>query len=271
VYNKPALSPDGGRLALGHDRNIWVYDVAEAVFSPLTFGDAFTNWPIWSPDGRYITFRSERSGTNQLYRMRADGSGEPEELTRLVTPVVVDSPNAWSPDGETLVFTVRGAAVDLWRVSLKGADDPGPTPFLQTPFVEEDATFSPDGRWLAYHSDESGRLEVYVRPFPAKGETRWRISTQGGEYPVWARNTQELFYRSGDKMMVVDYSATDEAFRPGPPRELFTLPRPARLASRSYDITPDGQRFIVLLPQESRQINVVLNWFEELERLAPMN
>jgi serine/threonine-protein kinase len=172
------------------------------------------------------------------------------------------------------VSTVSNVLGDLWTFSLDENDEPdSPTTFLETPFIETSATFSPDGRWLAYMSDESGRWEVYVRPFP-KGEGKWQVSTEGGRHPVWARETLELFYRNGDKMMVVDYAATGDAFRAEPPREVFTVPTMDDEPHATYDVTADGKRFLVLLPEESdevpTQLIVVLNWFEEVKRLVPV-
>ena len=146
-----------------------------------------------------------------------------------------------------------------------------PRPFLQTRFGEAGAVFSPDGHWLAYTSDESGRYEVYVRPFPGPGG-KWMISNEGGDEPVWAKNGKELFYRNGDKMMAVEIT-TQPTFRAGTPTLLFEgqYIHQAGLFRADYDITPDGQRFLMIQPGEQEaatQINVVLNWFEELKRLV---
>lgn len=145
-------------------------------------------------------------------------------------------------------------------------------PFLRTPFTEGGPRFSPDGRWLAYVSDESGRREIYVQPYPGPGG-KWQISTEGGGEPVWNRNGRELFYRSGGKMMAVDV-ATQPSFTAGKPRVLFEGPYlPTPLTSANYDVSPDGQRFLMLKPNESTeaptQISVVLNWFEELKQKIP--
>jgi serine/threonine-protein kinase len=272
-YWKPSLSPDGGLLALSHSdvdaQDIWVYDFARGSFSRLTFFEGGDWWPVWSPDGRYVTFGSNRAGAIQLFRKRGDGSGETVALTQ---DEGYGWPSSWSPDGKTLVLT---RSYDLWTVTLDENDRPGsPQRFLETPFMERDGTFSPDGRWLAYTSDESGRWEVYVRPFP-KGEGKWQVSIVGGRHPIWAREAQELFFRNGDKMMLVDYTINGDAFRAEPPRELFTVPTTKDQRRSTYDVTADGQRFIVLLPQEDSQspaqLVVVLNWFEELERLVPIN
>jgi serine/threonine-protein kinase len=146
-------------------------------------------------------------------------------------------------------------------------------PFLRTPFTESAPRFSPDGHWLTYVSDESGRFETYVQPYPGPGG-RWQISTEGGNEPVWNPNGRELFYRSGDKMMAVDV-ATQPTFAAGKPRVLFEGQYARTLFTiPNYDVTLDGQRFLMLKPSDSAeaaptQINVVLNWFEELKRRVP--
>lgn len=270
-YFKPALSPDGDRLSLNHLGDVWVFDLTRGSFSRVTFSEAGDWWPVWSPDGRHIVFGSNRSGRDQLYRKRADASGEAEELTKEIGHDMW--PGSWSPDGETLVFTVKGERDDLWVLPLDDNDGPGsPRRFFETRFNDRDADFSPDGRWLAYMSDESGRWEVYVKPFPG-GEAKWQVSTDGGWHPMWAGNGRELFYRNGDRMIVVDYSAHGSDFLPKPPRELFTVPTTGDVVRSTYDVTADGKRFMVLVPQETdeaptRKLHVVLNWVEELERLV---
>ena len=279
-YWKATLSPDGTQLALHRildetNWDIWVYELARGSFSRLTFFEGIDSWPVWSPDGLYITFGSRRSGNIQIFRKRADGSGDVEALTKDLDRVAW--PNAWSPYSNTLIFTYvsEDTNLDLWTLRMDDKGNPGsPEPFLETQFAERGATFSPNGRWLAYMSLESGRWEVYVRPFP-EGAGKWQISTEGGWFPIWARKTRELFYRNGDKMMVVDYSSTDDAFRAGPPRELFTVSTIDDVTHATYDVTPDGKRFVVLLPQEDPSVSttnhviLVLNWFDEIKRLVP--
>jgi serine/threonine-protein kinase len=161
----------------------------------------------------------------------------------------------------------------LWVLSLK---DRKAKPFLRTPFNESAARFSPDGRWLAYISDESGRYEIYVQPYPGPG-AKLQISTDGGTEPVWNPRGRELFYRNGNKMMVVDVAATQTAFIASKPRVLFDgeyLPTPA--TTPNYDVSPDGQRFLMIKTGGAgevapTQINVVFNWFEELKRRVPPN
>jgi len=190
----------------------------------------------------------------------------------LTTSDDLQTPNSWSPDGKLLAFNEitpsRGIGVSVLRLSDRKAQ-----PILQTPFNESAPRFSPDGRWLAYVSDESGRYEIYVQPYPGPGG-KWQISTEGGTEPAWNSNGRELFYRSGDKMMAVDI-ATQPGFAAGKPRMLFEGQyQPTPVTFPNYDVSPDGQRFLMLKPVEQAQaaptqINVVLNWFEELKRRVP--
>ena len=179
-----------------------------------------------------------------------------------------------SPDGQVLVFDMgqQTASEGIWLLPLE--EDRKPTLFLKTPFNVYASRLSPDGHWIAYASDESGRSEIYVQPFPGLGG-KWQISTDGGGHAVWARNGRELFYRNGDKMMVVEVT-TQPNFAPGSPKALFEGQfYTAGLGNTSYDVAPDGQHFLMIQPVEPEQgvtqINVVLNWFEELKRLVPTN
>jgi serine/threonine-protein kinase len=175
-----------------------------------------------------------------------------------------------SPDGQFLAFDESSpdTGSDIWVMSLDGEREP--QVFLQTKFNERAMRFSPDGRWLAYTSDESGRNEVYVRPFPKAEEAKWQISTGGGGWQLWARNGRELVYRSGNRMMTVDIT-TEPSFSPSKPRLLFETPRVR--PRRDFAVTPDGQSFLIVQAgehqEETRQFNVVLNSFEELKRLVP--
>jgi len=224
--------------------------------------------PAWTPDGRRIAFQSNRDGPQNLFWQLADGSGA---LERLTTSEFVNAPESWSPDGQLLAFIELNPATGrhIWLLRL---GDRKAEPFHGTQFNEGAPQFSPDGRWLAYVSDESGRTEVYVQPYQGPGG-KWQISTDGGTEPVWNRNGRELFYRSGDKMMAVEI-AMHPSFSVGKPKVLFEgkyVPSPATFPA--YDVSPDGQRFLMLKPSEQEQtttqINVVLNWFEELKRQVP--
>jgi eukaryotic-like serine/threonine-protein kinase len=225
--------------------------------------------PTWTPDGKRIAFGSTKEGQQNLFWQLADGSGG---LERLNIAEHREAPISWSPNGQLLAFVDIDPTTsrDIWVLRMS---DRKAQPFLRTTFNESGPRFSPDGRWLAYVSDESGRYEVYVQPYPGPGG-KWQISTDGGTEPIWNRNGRELFYRSGDKMMAVDI-ATQPSFIAGKPRMLFEGPYlPAPGTVPNYDVSPDGQRFLMLKPVEQAgaaptQINVVLNWSEELKRLVP--
>ena len=179
---------------------------------------------------------------------------------------------SWTPDGQQLVFGEVRPDTGFDILVLQAGDRTA-RPFLRTPFNESTPRLSPDGRWLAYASDESGRQEIYVQPYPGPGG-KWPISAEGGREPVWNRNGRELFYRSGDKMMAVDV-ATEPGFAAGKPRVLFEGPyEPTVFTVANYDVSPDGQRFLMLKRSEQAaaaptQITLVLNWFEELKRRVP--
>ncbi|MFY9530722.1 MAG: protein kinase [Candidatus Acidiferrales bacterium] len=272
TYLAPQLSPDGRRVAvsiLEQETQVWLYDLARETSTRLTFEGNYNLNPVWTPDGKQIAFESNKEGTPNLFWQLADGSGG---LERLATSENIQSPVSWSPDRQMLAFFEINPTTgfDIWVLRL---GDRKAQPFLRTPFNESVPRFSPDGRWLAYTSDESGRYEIYVQPYPGPGG-KWLISTEGGTEPAWNPNGRELFYRSGDKMMAVEI-ATQPSFAAGKPRMLFEgryEPAPAPIAN--YDVSPDGQRFLMLKRSESAgeaptQINVVLNWFEELKRRVP--
>jgi Tol biopolymer transport system component len=280
AYQNPRLSPDGWRVAVTiaeQESQIWLYDLSRDTSTRFTFEGSFNLLPVWTPDGKRIVFESNKEGPSNLFWQLADGSGG---LERLTTSEHIHVPSSWSRDGQLLAFIEINPTTqrDIWVLRM-GGPSPGSgqvheaQPFLRTPFTESAPRFSPDGRWLAYVSDESGRFEVYVQPYPGPGG-KWQVSTEGGTEPVWNPNGRELFYRSSDKMMAVDI-ATQPGFAPGKPRMLFEGHYAPTLAtSPNYEVTSDGQRFLMLKPSESAgtaptQINVVLNWFEELKRRVP--
>jgi serine/threonine-protein kinase len=272
AYRYPRLSPDGRRVAVGitePEPQVWLYDLSRETLTRLTFEGNWNLNPVWTPDGKRIAFQSNKEGTINIFWQLADGSGG---LERLITGEHAQGASSWSPDGQLLAFVeiTPTTGYDLWVLRLS---DRKAQPFLRTPFTESAPRFSPDGRWLAYVSDESGRYEVYVQPYPGPGG-KWLISVEGGTEPEWNRNGRELFYRSGDKMMAVEIT-TQPGFSAGKPRVLFEgkyLPTPITFAN--YDVSPDGQRFLMLKASDQAaaaptQINVVLNWFEELKRRVP--
>jgi eukaryotic-like serine/threonine-protein kinase len=272
AYRYPRFSPDRRRVAVmieESETNIWLYDLARDTLTRLTFQGSTNLLGAWTPDGKRIAFQSTKEGPGNLFWQMADGSGG---LERLTTSDYVQGANSWSPDGQLLAYIEVNPTTgyDIWVLRMS---DRKAQPFLRTPFNESSPQFSPDGRWLAYTSDESGRFEIYIQSYPGPGG-KWQISTDGGTEPAWNRNGRELFYRNGDKMMAVDI-ATQPGFSVGKPRMLFQGQYVLTPASfPNYDISADGQRFLMLKPTEQAgveptQINVVLNWFEELKRRVP--
>jgi Tol biopolymer transport system component len=268
-YGIPRLSPDSRRMAVVSDVQISLYDLSRERWNRFTF-DAPASYPVWTPDGKHIAFASAKEGPRSLFWQLADGSGG---LERLTTSEYPQSPmsSSPSPDGQLLALVEENptTGLDVWVLR---PGEPKARAFLQTPSNEGAPQFSPDGRWLAYISDESGRYEIYVRAYPGPGG-KWQISTEGGTEPMWNRNGRELFYRSGDKMMAVEI-VTEPIFDPGKAQVLFQGPyQSSRSTFPDYDVTRDGQRFLMLKPSEqaqaATQINVVLNWFEELKQKVP--
>ena len=270
LYGEPKISPDGRRVVMEIEGQIWVQDLVRETLTRLTFEGTTNLNPTWTPDGKRIAFQSNKDGAPlRIFWQVADGSGGLERLTN--TGVGNQTPTSWSPDGQLLAFHHNHPSTqrDIWVVR---PSDRKAQPFLQTPFTEGGATFSPDGRWLAYVSNESGRPEIYVQPYPGPGG-KWQISVDGGTEPVWGRNGRELFYRSGNKMMAVE-TMTKPSFSAGKPRMLFEgryLANVFPAMNAAYDVAADGQRFLMVKRGEEvpSQINVVLNWFGELKRLVP--
>ena len=269
AYAQPRLSPEGKRVAItifGAKTDIWIYDLSHDTLTRLTF-EANSDYPLWTPDGRRIAYRSTKSGTQNIFWKPADGSGTEE---RLATSQYNQSPTSWSSDGKTLAFYQIDPKTgrDIWILAMEG--NRKARPLLATPFEETGAVFSPDNRWLAYVSNESGRYEVYVRPVSGSGE-KWQVSTEGGMEPLWAPSGRELFYRNGTKVMAVDV-ATGSAFTAGKPRLLFEGHFRLQGAGvrTEYDVTSDGQRFLMIQESGSqsapRQLEVVMEWFSELKR-----
>ncbi len=272
-YRFPRVSPDGRKISVTiaeQDTQVWLYDLARETLTRMTFEGNQNYNSVWTPDGKRIAFESNKEGPINIFWQLADGSGG---LERLTASEYVNAPISWSPDGHLLAYIEVNptTGVDIWVLRM---DDRKAEPFLRTPFNENTARFSPDGRWLAYISDESGRTEIYVKPYPGPGG-KWQISTEGGAEPVWNPNGRELFYRSGDEMMAVDI-ATQPGFAAGKPRMLFKGGYElAPIPVTNFDVSPDGQHFLMIKPTEQEQaaptqINIVLNWFEELKRRVPV-
>jgi serine/threonine-protein kinase len=274
-YLYPRISPDGKRMAVTVAGYVSVYDFESDSFSRLTFEDQSASHPIWSPDGRWLMFQSgPAGGEGGLVRQPFDGSRSQERLTSRD-----QFPGSWSPDGQYVVFSQSGdpGGQSIGILPMEG--DPDPKLIVASAAFECCSVISPDGKWLAYVSNQSGPFNVYVSPFP-EPNVKWLISKEeeGGGQPIWSPDGKELFYRSGNRMMVVPIQVRDQALNAGNPRVLFE----GSYASHAdppgiqyYDISPDGNRFLMMregdLPAEGGQINVVLNWFEELKRLVPTN
>ena len=285
-YFYPRFSPDGTRVAVavsenvgnvGADTDLWVLDLARGSRSRITFGGNNRFFPVWSPDGSRLVFADGPGTPNLLLSAPADGSGQVETL---LDREERQFPTSWVSEGNMMALYIDRAGETARDLAVLPMDGDGtPVPFLTTPFQERAGAFSPDGQWMAYVSDESGQDEVYVRPYPGPGQEHV-ISTNGGEEPVWSPDGRELFFRNQDEVLVVTVDTT-ESFRATPPERLFVgtydLDNSGGGAGGipNYDIAPNGQRFLMLRPeveseQDTRQINVVLNWFEELKARVPI-
>jgi eukaryotic-like serine/threonine-protein kinase len=262
-YQYPRLAPDGRRTAVATAGDLWIQDIARATFTRLTSEQTVGNaFPVWTPDGTRVLFRTSTG----MYWIAGDGSGHPQAIAGALFG---DIPCSVAPDGDTLAFMRQNAQTsrDIYVLSLRGQSRPRPV--VNTPAFEGGAQFSPDGHWMAYASDESGQMQVSVRPFPGP-DRRWQVSTQGGTQPLWSRNGKEIFYRVGNKMMVVNVSAGVDLSL-SQPRQLFEQRYVFQNVSlANYDVSPDGQRFVMVKDEAgSGRLNVVLNWTEELKRLVP--
>ncbi len=256
------------------DTDLWIYDILRGTLSRQTF-DGQNSYGIWSPDGKRITFRSSRSGPMAIHQKELGSQDTPQ-----LTSSPADIPSSWSPDGRQLAFVrASGTDDDSSDMYLFFPDKPKEVkPLLQTRFAENYPEFSPDGRWLAYCTNESGRSELYVRPYPGPGQPVL-VSTEGAREPAWSRDGRELFYLSGRKMMSVRFRISGAGFIPEKPVPLFEGPFGTTANVRGYDVAPDG-RFLMRLNQPPEQaqeqlrktypsgLRIVLHWTSELDRLV---
>ena len=274
-FSHPRYSPDGRRIAIGlfdgTRTDIWVYTIAsEGGAERLTTNGTDNDRPEWSPDGRYIFYRSNRSGRQAIWRQRADGSGASERVSPLLEIPALEA--IVTPDGRTLVYRVDDPvrARDIYTIPLDG-NDRTPRPLVVTEFDELTPRLSPDGKWIAYVSNESGRHDVYVRPFPNPGG-RVVISAGGGQEPLWSRDGRQIFYRSPNAIIAATVSLSDNPEVVA--RETIVADDfLSNLFHPMYDVAPDGKRLLLLEGDESqRQLTVILNWTRWLEaRLANKN
>ena len=275
-WYQPALSPDGKRLAVGiaDDRadqgNIWILDLAKGTRTRLTFGPGSAWNPVWSPDSQRIAyFRSSGPETPPaMYVKAASGDGSEEEILGLAAvPDAGDaSLSSWSPDGNTLVLAIfrakAGANYDIWTLPLTG--ERKLHPLVQSPADENAGTISPDGKWMAYESNESGVTEVYVQAFPGPGG-KFQISTRGGHVPRWRRDGKELLFFSAEEHLMSAEVRTTPTFDAGTPQDLSGR----RLEIEAVDLAADGQRLLALLPLPEatmKSVRLVVNWPAELKK-----
>ena len=279
----PRFSPDGQKLAIaigaGSSSDVWIHEAARDL-TKLTFEPTRDFAPVWTPDGRRIAIASDR-GTNvtNLYWQRADGTGEVQRLTESTN---AQTPSSFHPDGRHLAFSERGpdSQNDLLILPIEGDEKAGwkpgkPAVFLRTPANEMAPTFSPDGRWIAYMSNESGPMEVYVRPFQGT-EGKWKISTDSGVYPIWSQARNELLYvvpQGENVIMAAAYTASEGSFRADKPRQWSPGRLTPRAAERSYDLHPDGRRVVLRKPAEQlaearNKAIFIFNFFHELGRVT---
>jgi serine/threonine-protein kinase len=276
AYQSPRLSPDGGRIAMHLDRpepDLWLWDLTRSTLTRLTSEPGVDASALWTPDGRRLVFRSDRAGASNLYVQEADGTGS---ATRMTEGDLEQSPNAITADGTRVVFDELQAGRQRNLRLLTLTPTPRVEPLLETRFDERGGSVSPDGRWLAYQSNRSGAVEIYVRPFPNVGDGQWQVSNGGGTQARWARSGRELFYRSTDgALMAVPVNARGTMWSAGTPMKLFEG-RYHNGFDGGYDVSPDDQRFLMLKEgvgtgqtDTAATLIVVLNWVEELKRLVP--
>jgi serine/threonine-protein kinase len=258
-YLNPRLAASGDRALVQVGDDLWIQDIERRTFTRLNARGLLANgFPIWTADGRAV--HRARSG---LSIVAADGSGE---VTQIDGTTPADYPTSVSADGETLFFARSTAetSFDIYSIALRAGAEP--EPILQTPAYESGAKISPDGRWLVYVSNDSGQTQVYVRPFPGPGR-RWPVSTNGGTQAIWNPNGREIFYRDRDKMMAVEFSAVPEVTL-SQPKLLFEqrYAYGSGITIANYDVTPDGQRFLMIKDESSGRLNLVMNligWAQE--------
>lgn len=275
-YVAARLSPDQKRVAVevneGGEQSLQVYDLERRIWTRLTFDHVPHYLQAWSPDGRYIVFGS----TNGLLWVRADGSGQPHQLT----PDHMQAPWSFSPDGKRMAYMEHlnqaGGIDQLWTVPVEehGTELKAGTPqqFLKSQFAEDFPAFSPDGKWLAYASSESGQNEVYVRPFPDNGSV-WKISMNGGTNPVWSGAANQLLYQTGDTIMAVSYSVNGATLVPGKSRAWA-----AQAGGTLEDLSADGKRAVILAPVDAgdaanatHEVVLIPNFLNELRDRFPGN
>ncbi|MBE0659848.1 MAG: PD40 domain-containing protein [Bryobacteraceae bacterium] len=265
----PALSPDGKQVAFrmaaarGQGSDIWVRDLARGIPTRFTFHPSFHYAPVWSPDGSRIVFSSNPEGPYALYLKSASGAGQEERLLKAGNPQFASD---WTAKGDLLLYHEVDPKTkrDLWVLPMTG--ERKPAVFLKTEFNERQGAFSPDGKWIAYSSDESGRYEIYVQPYPATG-AKWQVSRDGGRHPKWRRDGRELYWLEEDGTLMAAEVSMGQTFQPGNAGALFETG--ITNISELFAVTGDGKRFLLPMPAETegaRPVTVVQNWLAGARR-----
>jgi len=273
IFSNPSLSPDGTRLAVtiedprSGNFDVWVRDLKRGVTTRLTFDSAADNAAVWSPDGKQVAFGSSRGNGHGIYLKDASGAGSVEQI---VKSDVTISPKSWSRDGRWLICDQNNKETnwDVVAVRMSGKERGKIVPFVHSKFNEVRPSFSPDGRWVVYESWESGRAEIYVKPFPEPGG-KWQISANGGSEPWWSADGKEIFYLSATSKLVAVPVETGTTFSAGTPKPLFDTHLLSGLFRNRWVPTPDGKRFLMMEPGSaalSQPMTVVLNWTEALKQ-----
>jgi serine/threonine protein kinase/Tol biopolymer transport system component len=281
-YMYPKISPDGSRVAVtigGSNSDIWTWDLVRKTLTRLTFDEKPEIQSIWTLDGKRIVFASGQTSNNDICWKAADGTGDVEKIGSVPDRTLM--PWSFSSDGKTLVLqeVLGEAIVDIGMMSMEG-DHARKLLLHSEKFINVQPKISPNGRWMAYASNESGKNEVFVRPFPDVNKGRWQISTAGGSAPLWSPNGRELFYLSNENAVVATPVETEPSFSPGTPKVLFqSIYATSNTTSGTpWDISPDGKRFLMIKEPGTvtsgsgipLKINIVLNWFEELKQRVPV-
>ena len=270
AYIGPRVSPDGTQVAvrIGEgDGAIWIADPNRGTLSRVT-AEGTAAWPVWTPDGQHVVFTSDRDGEVGLFRKSADGTGDVERLATVDGASSLVS-GSWSPDGNLLTFDLVRTDDDRDTGVLSMDSDPSWEPLLTAAAVEFGSAISPDGRWVAYTSNDTGRLQVYAQRFPNLSE-RQRISTDRGSVPTWSPDGRELFYYHSEGMFAVTI-ASGSALSAGNPEVLFQGLYYNLGQGRNFDVAPDGERFLMIKETDRAGINVVLNWTQELLERVPVD
>jgi serine/threonine-protein kinase len=276
AFDQPRLSPDGRRMAIhaiDQDNDIWIWDFVSETLTRLTFEPGIDSFPVWTTDSKRIIYVSTRSGGPGFYWKAADGTGQAEPL--LASPPTSNGAlvtNCVTPDGKFLIFSI-GTPSNIMRLSLDGTREVSPL-LKDDRYAERGASISPNGRFIAYQSDESGSFQIYVRPYPNVDAGRWQLSGEGGTHPLWAPKGNELLYVDTAGHVLGVPIDTRSGFSFGRPLSVFDFSdRPASVY-RNHDVASDGQRFVIvkeaIRSRTTTQFVVTLNWFDELTKRVPV-